>query len=194
MITKGNIETAKKTIIMLHGRGGSADNILQLADNLPENNYYVAITAPNNQWYPNRFMLHTKENEPDLSSSLNKITELITHAQKKFSNENIFLLGFSQGACLVLEYLARNPLQLGGVFALSGGLIGDDSELQSKTISGTYVLIGCSKIDPFIPLERVLLSQKILEEAGADVTTIIYPGNSHTISEEELEHIRKKLN
>jgi phospholipase/carboxylesterase len=193
MIKKGNIKNPEKTVIMLHGRGGNAEDILQFAENLPKNNCYIAVTASNNQWYHNRFTLKTSQNEPHLSESLNKVQELITYAKKYVPTEKVYLLGFSQGACLALEFLARNPLNLGGVFALSGGLIGDDSELQSKHISRTRVFIGCSEFDPFIPLERIFKTKKILEDAGAEVTCITYPGNSHTISEKELDYIKKEL-
>lgn len=193
MIASGDISKAEKVVIMLHGRGGNAENILQISQSLPETICSIAITAPNNQWYPNKFNLHTSVNQPQLDESLQQVSELLEYAKKHISEENIYILGFSQGACLALEFIARNPLKLGGVFALSGGLIGDDSEVKSENIPGTNVFIGCSEQDPFINIDRVLKSKEILENAGASVTCITYPGNSHTISEEELEYIKSKL-
>lgn len=193
MITSKNLIDAKKIVILLHGRGGSAEDIISFANHLTNTPCYIAITANDNQWYPYPFINKKELNEPYLSESLKKVQELVTLAKNYVSEENIYLLGFSQGACLALEYIATNPLNLGGVFALSGGLIGADDELKSKNINNTKILIGCSENDPFIPLKRVHDSEKILKQAGAEITTIIYPGSSHSVSVDEIKYINKEL-
>lgn len=192
MISTKNLEDAKKIVIMLHGRGGSAEDILSLSNHLPKDPCYMAITAPSNQWYPYSFLEKQERNNPYLKNSLTQVQNLVDIAREHVEDKNIFLLGFSQGACLALEFLAKNPSKFGGVFALSGGLIGTDDELKTKKLN-TQILIGCSENDPYIPIKRVFDSKKILQEAGANLTTITYPGSSHTITQKELDFIKEKL-
>lgn len=192
MISTKKLEDAKKIVIMLHGRGGSAKDILSLSHHLPSEPCYVAITAKNNQWYPLSFLEKKESNNPYLQNSLEEVKKLINTARMYVEDKDIYLLGFSQGACLALEFLSNNPSNFGGVFALSGGLIGADEELKSKELN-TKILIGCSENDPFIPIKRVYDSKKILEDKGANITIITYPGSSHTITQKELDFIKQEL-
>jgi len=194
---------AEKAVILLHGRGASAEDILSLAGelNLP-GVAYLAPQAADYTWYPYRFLEPAARNQPWLDSALRKVDELVSLLQSGLPIERIFLLGFSQGGCLALEYAARHPQRYGGVIGLSAGLIGADGELvgadnglEPKTgnLEGAPVFLGCSDVDPHIPLERVQISAEIFEKLGGAVTTRIYPGLDHTVNEDELEQIRKML-
>ena len=109
--------------------------------------------------------------------------------------EAVFLLGFSQGACLILEYAARNARRFGGIFGLSGGLIGPDGtpRYYPGSMAGTPVLLGCSDVDPHIPTARVLLSADVFERLGARVSARLYPNMGHTVNEDELEAVRTTI-
>jgi phospholipase/carboxylesterase len=194
MITSKNLTEAKKIVILLHGRGGSAEDIMSFSRHLTNKPCYIAITANNNQWYPYPFTNKKSLNEPYLTESLKKVQNLVDLAREHVTDENIYLLGFSQGACLALEFVSSNQIKLGGVFALSGGLIGEDSELQSKVLKDTKILIGCSENDPFIPLKRVKDTERILKERNANVTLITYPGSSHNVTTNEINFVNKELN
>lgn len=189
-----DIARAKGAMILIHGRGASAESILMLADefNTPEL-YYIAPQASSHQWYPHSFLAPTERNEPGLSSGLQVIFDSI----KGFENsgipkEKIILLGFSQGACLASEYVARHPAKYGGLAALSGGLIGDNisAENYSGSLKQTPVFLGCSNIDPHIPKERVDESEKILSSLDAEVTKKIYKGMGHTVNEDEIDEVK----
>jgi len=196
VLTAGaNPSEARGAMIMVHGRGANAADIIGLADAIarPELVYF-APDAAGRVWYPNPFMTPAAGNEPWLSSALGAVGRLVDEATLAgIPLERIAILGFSQGACLTLEYAARNPRRYGGIFALSGGLIGDrvSADATSGSLSGTPVFLGCSDIDPFIPLARVQESAAIMGALGADVTERIYPGAAHTIVVDEVEHIRR---
>lgn len=183
MIKKGS---GDKAILMLHGRGGSAEDILSLSNYFEASCY--AFTANNNVWYPYPFNQRKEFNEPHLSESLKKIDEAVSELKKK--HEQVYLLGFSQGACLALEYAANKEVD--GVIAFSGGLIGEDSELEVNN-KKSNVFIGCSENDPFIPLERAKKTRDLFLEKNSQVLTFFYPGNSHTIRSEEMELAKKVL-
>jgi predicted esterase len=187
-------EDASAAIIMVHGRGATADSILQLADELPHNGKFALAgpQAAGNTWYPNSFISPRESNEPNLTSALKFIGDVEGMLfLRGIPHEKIILFGFSQGACLVMEYAARNVKRYGGIISLSGGLIGEslDTESYKGDFAGTPVFIGCSDIDPHIPLKRVNESEEIYESLGAKVTKKIYPNMGHTINRDELKYI-----
>jgi len=185
---------ATKALIMIHGRGGSAEDILGLAQYLPVNDFALfAPQATNNTWYPYSFLTPPKENEPWLSSALAVIKEVVADVQATgIKTENIYLLGFSQGACLTLEFVARNATKFGGAVAFTGGLIGDKIYAENYTgdFAGTPIFIGTSDPDPHVPVERVHASAEILSEMHAQVTKKIYKNMGHTISQDEFDQVK----
>lgn len=192
VITAGKaIDETDKVLIMIHGRGGSAQDILSLAAHLNTNDYaLLAPQATNNTWYPTSFLAAPAINEPWLSSAIDVIDEVVADVVAKgILKENIFFLGFSQGACLTLEYVTRNATKYGGVVALTGGLIGDKiySENYSGDFAGTPIFIGTSNPDPHVPVSRVQETTTVLESMHAEVFEKIYPGMGHTISQDEIE-------
>ncbi|SEI71055.1 phospholipase/carboxylesterase [Dyadobacter koreensis] len=192
VVTAGkNIDETDKVLILIHGRGGSAEDILSLAAHLNTKDYaLLAPQATNNTWYPTSFLAAPSVNEPWLSSALQIIDEVVADVVSKgILKENVFLGGFSQGACLTLEYVTRNAGRYGGVVAFTGGLIGDKiySENYSGDFDGTPIFIGTSDPDPHVPVTRVNETTGILESMRAKVTTKIYPNMGHTISRDEIE-------
>jgi phospholipase/carboxylesterase len=189
------IPGAKNVLIMLHGRGGSAEDILSLASYLPVEDFaLIAPQATNHTWYPYSFMTPPALNEPWLSSALALVKEIVQDlVQQGYTSEQIYFLGFSQGACLTLEFVARNAARYGGVVAFTGGLIGDKIDEQNYTgdFAGTPVFIGSSDPDPHVPVERVHASTAVLKKMNAVVTEKIYPGMGHTINQDEIESASK---
>ncbi|OQP54513.1 phospholipase [Niastella yeongjuensis] len=181
---------ATKALVMLHGRGGSAEDILGLAQYLPVNDFALfAPQATNNTWYPYSFLAAPKDNEPWLSGALAVVKELVADIEASgIKPENIYFLGFSQGACLTLEYVTRNAAKYGGAVAFTGGLIGDRiyKENYSGDFAGTPVFIGTSDPDPHVPVDRVLASTQILTDMHAQVTQKIYKNMGHTINQDEI--------
>jgi predicted esterase len=192
--TGAPLPQARAALVMVHGRGASADDILDLATQLPhEGVAFFAPQAADHTWYPYRFTEPIERNEPWLSSALGVLASLVARIEDAgFSSDRIGLLGFSQGACLALEFAARNPRRWGGVFGLSGGLIGPPGTVWPDlgSLAGTPVFLGCSDVDPHIPWRRVEESAARLGELGADVTLRQYPGMAHTINRDELAHVR----
>ena len=191
-------EDSSAAIIMIHGRGASAESILTLANEFEnvDDFHFAAPQANNFQWYPHSFLAPTDRNEPGLSSGLQAIFDIIHDLEEKGIPKNkIILLGFSQGACLASEYVARHPARYGGLIALSGGLIGDtiSAENYFGSLDNTPYFVGCSDIDPHIPVERVHESADILGGLGATVTKKIYPGMGHTVNEDEIKRINKLI-
>lgn len=192
---------ATSAMIMLHGRGASAQDILLLCEELNQPGMaYLAPQAVGNSWYPYRFLEPTERNEPHLSSALARVSELIAQAEAaNIPAERIVLLGFSQGACLATDYAARNPRRYGAVIGLSGGLIGPINEarvypnMEGNPLAGTPVFLGCSDVDMHIPLMRVEETADVLTTMGADVETRIYPNMGHTITMDEIEATRAIL-
>jgi phospholipase/carboxylesterase len=185
------ITTDRKVLIMLHGRGGSAEDILSLSTHLNVKDFsLLAPQATNNSWYPYSFLAAPTQNEPFLSSALGLLKELTNDLYSKgVSSENIYFLGFSQGACLTLEFVTRNAAKYGGVVAFTGGLIGDKiyPENYKGDFQQTPVFIGTSNPDPHVPVERVYATTNILKNMNADVTEKVYAGMGHTINQDELE-------
>ena len=186
--------SAKTAIILVHGRGGDAENMMNLGLAVADDDIaLVALRAANNTWYPERFMSPLAQNEPWLSSALQAVSEavdLVIAAGVK--REYIVLMGFSQGACLSLEFAARNARRYGAVVGLSGGLIGPDDTPRdyAGSLAGTPVFLGCSDRDPHIPVQRVNESATILSTLGGEVDTRIYGGMGHVIIDDEINAVR----
>jgi phospholipase/carboxylesterase len=192
-----SLERAKAAMIMLHGRGASAEDILSLAPELNQPGFlYLAPQAAGYSWYPNSFLAPLASNEPGISSGIAVIAALIEHlADAGIGTEHTILLGFSQGACLSLEFATRNARRYGGVAALSGGLIGPEGTKWDYpgSFQRTSIFLGCSDRDMHIPKARVQLSAQVLQQQGASVTAKLYPNLGHTINEDELEAVRAMM-
>ena len=192
------IGAARAAMIMVHGRGASAQGILELRHAFDASDVaYVAPQAESGSWYPYSFMSPIARNEPDLSNALHTLSSIVDDLDREgLPAERILLLGFSQGACLALEFAARNARRFGGVIALSGGLIGPEGTPRdyAGSLAGTPVFLGCSDVDAHIPLARVHQSTEMMRKLGGDVTEKIYPGMGHTIIQDEVEHVRAMLN
>jgi predicted esterase len=180
------LEEAEKAVIMLHGRGASAGGMIQLSENLPEA-AYLAPQASRRTWYPHSFLEPREKNQPHLESALRTVDSLVEKAANHVGKENVFLLGFSQGACLTSEYVASNPDRYGGAILFSGGLIGDEVGEFEGDLEKTPVFIGCSDNDPHIPLERVNRTEEVLEDLNGEVDKYIMEGSHHGIVEHEIE-------
>lgn len=189
------MQPGSKVLVLLHGRGGSAEDILSLSAHLNVSDFtLIAPQASNNTWYPYSFLAPPVQNEPWLSSALALLNELVDDLYNKgVSPENIYFSGFSQGACLTLEFVTRNANKYGGVVAFTGGLIGDKiySENYKGDFQGTPVFIGTSDPDPHVPVERVYATTNILKNMNADVTEKIYNNMGHTINQDEIENANK---
>lgn len=190
---------AKGAVIFVHGRGDASDGMQELARRVVKNDTFALAfpKATNATWYPSSFLQHWDVNQPWLDSALENLHKIVTHFNEKgIPNEKIYLLGFSQGACLSLEYASRNAQKYGGIMVLSGGLIGPYIEKShySGNFEGTEILLGCSDIDFHIPVERIHDSATMIEELGAKVDKRIYPGMGHLINEDELDAITVLIN
>jgi len=187
------IQDAAKVLIMVHGRGASAGSILGLAPHLNVNTFaLLAPQAENNTWYPYSFLAKPEQNEPWLSSALELLKEVVNDVTGQgIAAENIYFLGFSQGACLTLEFAARNARKYGGIAAFTGGLIGDqlNPENYSGDFEGTSIFIGTGNPDPHVPLQRVEESAGILEKMNAKVSLRVYENRPHTISQDEINQV-----
>lgn len=185
------LNQADKALILVHGRGGRAGDILFLADELNVEDYaLLAPQATGNTWYPYSFLAPPVQNEPWLSSALDVLKQLVADIKAAgISSENIYFLGFSQGACLTLEFVTRNATRFGGVVAFTGGLIGDRiyPENYSGDFGSTPVFIGTSDPDPHVPVSRVYATTNILRDRNAVVTEEVYPLMGHTISQQEID-------
>jgi phospholipase/carboxylesterase len=184
-----------KVLIMLHGRGASAEDILSLSSYLNVKDFtLLAPQATNNTWYPYSFLAPPNQNEPWLSSALDLLKNLIDELKNKsIATENIYFLGFSQGACLALEFVTRHADKYGGVVAFTGGLIGDkiNNENYKGDFQNTSVFIGSSNPDAHVPVERVYATTHILKNMNADVIEKIYLNMGHTINQDEIDNANK---
>jgi len=198
ILTAGDpLDKAGAAMVMLHGRGASAEDILEVATELKQPGFaYLAPQAAQNSWYPNSFLAPIPSNEPGLSSGLAVIASILSQlAGAGITPERTILLGFSQGACLSLEYAARNARRYGGLVGLSGGLIGPDGTTRhyAGSLQGTPVFLGCSDVDFHIPRQRVELSAEVLEQLGGNVTTRLYPNMGHTVNRDEILFVREMM-
>ena len=198
IITGGaSLKEAEKVLIMLHGRGANAEDIMSISDylNLP-NTHVIAPQATNNAWYPYSFLAPRQQNEPWLSSALQLLKEILSSIiTAGLKSQQVFILGFSQGACLTLEFATGNAQPFGGVVAFTGGLIGDILKEENYTgnFQKTKVFIGNSDKDPHVPMARSEESKIIMDRLGAEVTLKIYPGMLHTINEDELNWVNQNI-
>jgi predicted esterase len=185
---------ARLVMILAHGRGSSGDDMLGLAHQLSaEDVSYLAPEAAGHTWYPHSFLAPIEKNEPYLSSALRRLGELVD--ELGVSPDRIVLLGFSQGACLSLEFAARHAQRYAGIVALSGGLIGPPGTPwdYAGSFGGTAVFLGCSDVDPHIPLERVHESAGVFRQMGATVDERIYPRMGHTVNGDEIGVVEAML-
>lgn len=187
-------DKAKNALVLLHGRGAPAEDIMSLADLFADETYYVvAPRAPNRSWYPQSFMADISANEPWLSHSIEALQLLLDDISQTIPYENMVLMGFSQGACLSLEIPARHAVSYKGIVSFTGGLIGKELEISRYTgdFKGTKVFIGNSDKDPHVPHERSQKSADLLKKLGADVQFKTYPGMNHTINEDEIKTVQQ---
>ena len=189
------IDSARLAAIFVHGRGASAEDILGVAPELHADDVaYLAPQAADRTWYPYSFLTSIPKNEPWLTSALSVLAKLVSKLEAQgHPSDRIVLLGFSQGACLSLEFAARNPRRYAAVVGFSGGLVGPAGTPRDYqgSFAGTPVLLGCSDIDAHIPLERVHETADVLRRMGATVDERIYKGMGHTINADELEAARR---
>ncbi|MFD2864985.1 alpha/beta hydrolase [Mucilaginibacter antarcticus] len=185
------LANAKGALVLLHGRGGTAQNIISLAGEF--NLQDMAIVAPqatNNSWYPYGFMSPVADNQPALDSALENIGYAVDAILAAgIARQNIFFAGFSQGACLTVEYVARNAQRFAGAIAFTGGLIGQQLEMANYKgdFAGTPILLSTGNPDPHVPLTRVEESAAILKSMGAQVTVKVFEGRPHTIIQKEID-------
>jgi phospholipase/carboxylesterase len=196
---------ASAAVVLVHGRGATAESILQLAGEFARPDVaFVAPQAAGNTWYPYSFLAPLERNEPGLSSGLQAVADALARVEAAgVPAERAVVLGFSQGACLAMEFVARNARRYGGAVALCGGLIGtgpaggappfDKSFDYAGSLHKTPVFLGCSDADAHIPLDRVLRTAEVMRALGGVVTDRIYPGMGHTVNEDELLFVRGLL-
>lgn len=191
------ISRARAAMLMLHGRGASAEDILSLANEVDQAGFaYLAPQAADNTWYPNRFLVPLAENEPWLSSALAFIADVLAEIiNAGIPREKIMLLGFSQGACLTLEFAARNAQRYGGVVGLSGALIGPEGTPRdyAGSLAGTPVFLGCSDVDFHVPKENVQQTAEVMKRLGGEVTLRLYPNMGHTSNQDEIDFVRRMM-
>ena len=191
------LDQAEKVAILTHGRGASASGILGLKDHLNLTDFaLLAPEAAGNSWWPHSFMAPDSSNEPAYSKAISQLEELVQSLYSKgFNSDQIYFIGFSQGACLSLEFTAINAKKYGGVIAFTGGLIGQElrSEKYQGDFDGTPIFIGSSKQDFHVPLERIKLSEDLLLQLGAEVKTLIFDDSDHFIRKEEIEWVNSNI-
>lgn len=184
-------------MIMVHGRGATAESILTLAPELDRDDFaYLAPQAARNAWYPNSFMAAIASNQPGIDSGLARLAELVEQCVAAgIPHERVMLLGFSQGACLATEFVVRHARRYGGVVGLSGGLIGPPGTVweYEGSLAETAVFLGCSDVDFHIPKERVQETAVVMQRMGADVTMRLYPGMGHTVNQDEIDFVRRMM-
>ncbi len=198
LVTAGTpVTDAEAAVVLVHGRGATARSIVQMADEFDQSRVaYLAPQAARNTWYPNAFTAPVEANEPGRSSGLQAIDDAVTEANGAgIPTERILVLGFSQGACLASEYVARNPTRYGGLAVLSGGLIGEtvDPDSYEGDLEGTPAFFGCSDVDPHIPEKRFHDSAAILAQLNGDVTKRLYEGMGHGVNQDEIEHVSRMV-
>lgn len=191
--TGAPLTSAHAAVVMLHGRGASAEDVLTLASafGLPDV-AYLAPQAEGGTWYPHSFLSPIAHNEPGITSAMSAVDRVLAAAEAAgVPRARTLLLGFSQGACLAAEYVARHAGRYGGLAALSGGLIGPDGTPRdyAGALDGTPAFFGCSDVDPHIPAARVRESAEVLRRLGGDVTLRLYPGMGHAVNDDELDAV-----
>lgn len=192
------LDTAPAAMILVHGRGSSPANMLELFAHIARPQIAaIAPAAAGGTWYPQNFMAPREANEPGITSGLFVVDSLVDALfEHGLPSHKILLLGFSQGACLCSDFSMRHPRKYGGVFALSGGLIGPPGTRWDNlhgALIGVPVFLGCSDVDPHIPLSRVIESDDAFQRMGATVTRRIYPGMGHTINDDEIAFVQHTI-
>src|SRR2546430_6293042 len=180
------LAAARAAMILLHGRGATAEDIMTIAAEVERPGWaYLAPQAAGSAWYPNPFIAPLESNEPYLSAALDMVSKLIERIEDRVPAQRIILLGFSQGACLTLEWAARNARRYGALIGLSGGLIGPDGTARDYpgTFDETPVFLGCSDIDPYIPMRRVVATGDVFKATRGDVSVRFYSGMGRTASD-----------
>ena len=188
------LDRARAAMVMLHGRGAVAEDILTLVPLLDQPGFaYLAPQANGNVWYPERYLAPLADNEPWLSSAMEAVVLVLERvAEAAIPPERTMLLGFSQGACLTLEFAARHARRYGGVVGLTGALIGpaDTSRNYSGSLTGTPVFVGGSDVDVHVARERMLETAQVLSRLGGQVTTRFYPHMGHEVNQDEIDFVR----
>ncbi|PSP59725.1 phospholipase [Halobacteriales archaeon QH_7_66_37] len=195
LVTEGApLSEANAAAVFVHGRGATARSIIEMRTEFDRDDVaYLAPQAAGNSWYPNSFLAPVEQNEPGRTSGLQAVGDAVARATDAgIEVDRVLVLGFSQGACLASEFVARNPTRYGGLAALSGGLIGRfvDPEEYDGDLAGTPAFFGCSDSDPHIPEKRVHESAAIFEDLNADVTERLYTNMGHGVNQDELDHVR----
>jgi predicted esterase len=191
------LASATAAMVMIHGRGATAESILTLVRAIDTPGFaYLAPQAAGNTWYPNSFLAPISTNEPGISSGLAAIDDVLERiSAAEIPREKTMLLGFSQGACLSLEYAARHARRYGGIAGLSGGLIGPDGTPRDYpgSFDNTPVFLGCSDVDGHVPAERVRETARVFNKMGAVVTMRLYPGMGHLVNDDEIDAVRAMM-
>lgn len=191
------LEEARGAVILLHGRGATPEDVLYLAHEVdPGGVAFLAPEAAGETWYPESFLSPLAVNQPHLDSALRRVAGLLTEiGEAGIPTARTVLAGFSQGACLALEYACRNARRYGGLISLSGGLIGpnDTPWEYAGSFDGTPAFLGSSEADLFVPLQRVRLTGEILRRMRAEVDERIYPGMGHLVNQDELDAVGEML-
>ncbi|MFZ1041798.1 MAG: dienelactone hydrolase family protein [Anaerolineales bacterium] len=188
------LQNAQAAMLMVHGRGARSEDILTLANQFGQRGFaFLAPQAANNTWYPNRFLAPLSDNEPWLSSALRYLDGVLAQIlDSHIPAEHIILFGFSQGACLTLEFAARHAQRFGCLVGLSGALIGPDVTPRQYpgSLAGTPVFLGCSDTDPHVPKEYVNQTAEVLRGLGGQVTERLYPNLGHSVNQDEMDFVR----
>jgi predicted esterase len=190
-------DSARIAVVLAHGRGGAARDMLELARELRTTDVlFVAPQAAGDTWYPHSFLAPIDDNEPALSSALRFLARIVGELGRQgFAPDRVALMGFSQGACLASEFAARHARRWAGVVALSGGLIGPPGAPRDDqgSFRGTPIFLGSSDVDPHVPRERVDETAAVFRRMDATVDERIYPGLGHTVNRDELDAVRDLL-
>ena len=191
------LDKASKVAIMIHGRGATAESILSLKDHLNLEDFaLIAPQAAGNTWYPYSFMAPDSNNEPSFSKAIKTVDGIVKDLESKgFKSDQIYLIGFSQGACLSLEYATQNAKKYGGVVAFTGGLIGEkiNPDKYKGDFEGTKIFIGSSQRDMHVPLFRIEDSAELIKKMGGNIETLIFEDSAHTIRKEELDWVNENI-
>ena len=190
------LEQATAAMVLLHGRGASAADIMTVGEAVEQPGFaYLAPQAAGGAWYPNPFTAPLESNEPWLSSALETVERLLERVEERLPASQVIVLGFSQGACLALEFAARHARRYGGVVGLSGALIGPDDAPRDYpgSLAGTPVLLGCSDADPYVSAGLVRESGEILRRLGGEVDVRIYPDLGHEVNDDEIDEVREMM-